>query len=98
MGNNLNYGNNNNNEEDDIYLVLFVPELNLELEWRKTDNKGIVLQKYDKNNNELYINFMIDSECKNKYLRAFDALKVELIFIDDEPINVKCKIDLNNNI
>jgi len=98
MGNNLNYANNNNNEEDDIYLVLFVPELNLELEWRKTDNKGILFQKYDKNNNELYINFMIDSECKDKNLRAFDALKVELTFIDNEPINVKCKIDLNNNI
>ena len=81
-------------EEDDIYLVLFVPEMNLELEWRKADNEEIVLQKYEKNKNYLYIDFMVNSECKNKYLRAFDELSVELNFIDYTPIDVKCRIDL----
>ena len=93
IGNNTNYVMNNN-EEDDIYLVLFVPEMNLELEWRKSDNEEIVYQNYDKNNNELYINYMVNSECKVKYFRAFDKLSVELIYIDYTPIDVKCKIDL----
>ena len=93
IGNNSGYANNNN-EEDDIYLVLFVPEMNLELEWRKADNEEIVLQKYEKNKNYLYIDYMVNSECKNKYLRAFDELSVELHFIDYTPIDVKCKIDL----
>ena len=93
MGNNANYLNNNN-EEEDFNLVLFVPELNLELEWKKPDNEDIVLCKYDKIKNELYIDYMIDKECRNKYLKAFDALQVELISVDSIPIDVKCKIDL----
>jgi exoribonuclease II len=93
--NNSNYVNNNT-EEDDIYLVLLIPELNLELEWRKSDNgKMIMLQQYDKNN-ELYINYMVGGECKSKTLKPFDALTVELIYIDTAPIDVKCKIDLTN--
>ena len=96
---NNNYANqennsNNNNEEDEFYLILFVPDLNLELEWRKSDNEGIVLLKYDKAKNELYIDYMVDKECKNKYLKCFDALKVELISVDSIPIDIKCKIDL----
>ena len=95
MNNYVNIENNtNNNEEDDFYLILFVPELNLELEWRKPDNEEIVLYKYDKAKNELYIDYMIDKECKNKYLRCFDALQVELISVDSIPIDIKCKIDL----
>ena len=68
--------------------------MNLELEWRKSDNKEIVYQNYDKNNNELYINYVVNSECKDKYIRAFDKLSIELIYIDYTPIDVKCKIDL----
>ena len=76
-------------------MILFVPELNLELEWRKSDNEDIVFHKYDKNKNELYIDFKIDdSGLKNKYLRTFDAVQVELISVDSIPIDVKCKIDL----
>ena len=93
MGNNANHLNNNN-EEEDFNLVLFVPELNLELEWKKPDNEDIVCCKYDKIKNELYIDYMIDKECRNKYLKAFDALQVELISVDSIPIDVKCKIDL----
>ena len=94
IGNNTNYPNNNN-EEEDIYLVLFVPELNLELEWRKADNEKVVLIKYDKNKNELHIDYKIDdSGCKNLELRAFDSLQVELNSVDSNPIDVKCKIVL----
>ena len=93
INNNSNYISNNNDEED-LYLVLFVPELNLELEWRKPDNEDIIYIKYDKNKNEICIDYMIDSECKNKDLRAFDALQVELISADTMPIEIKCKIDL----
>ena len=93
IGNNTNYPNNNN-EEEDIYLVLFVPELNLELEWRKADNEKVVLIKYDKNKNE-HIDYKIDdSGCKNLELRAFDSLQVELNSVDSNPIDVKCKIVL----
>ena len=91
--NNSNYLSNNNVEEEDFYLVLFVPELNLELEWRVTDNEEIICSKPDKIKNELYIDYMIDKECKNKYLRTFDALQVELFSVDSIPIDVKCKID-----
>ena len=93
INNNSNYLNNNNNDEEDLYLILFVPELNLELEWRKSDNNDIIYITYDKNKNEICIDYMIDSECKNKDLRAFDALQVELISADTIPIEIKCKID-----
>ena len=93
--NNSNYlSNNNNNEEEEFYLVFFVPELNLELEWRASDNEEIILSQPDKAKNELYINYMIDGECRNKYLRTFDALQVELFSVDSIPFDVKCKIDL----
>ena len=92
---NNNYLLGNDENEDETYLILFVPELNLELEWRKSDNEDIVFHKYDKNKNELYIDFKIDdSGLKNKYLRTFDAVQVELISVDSIPIDVKCKIDL----
>ena len=77
MGNNVN-NQNNNNEEDEQYLVLFVPEINLELEWRKSDNREIVLLKYDKNKNELHIDYMIDnSGCKNLDLKAMLVFRIE---------------------
>ena len=97
-GNNNNFGNTNNNstnEEDECNLMMFVPELNLEIEWKKSDNKEIFLCKYDRDRNEIYINYMIDSECKDRYLRPFDSLQVELNYFDDiPPIDVKCKINL----
>ena len=75
--------------------MMFVPELNLEIEWKKSDNKEIFLCKYDRDKNEIYINYMIDSECKDRYLRPFDSLQVELNYFDDiPPIDVKCKINL----
>ena len=88
-----NTNNNNTNEEEECNLMMFVPELNLEIEWKKSYNEEIILSDYDRAKNELYINYMIDSECKNRYLRTFDALQVELNYIDDVPIDVKCKID-----
>ena len=92
MGMNPNYPNNN--EEDELYLVLFVPEINLELEWRKSDNEEIVLLKYDKNKNELHIDYKIDSSgCKNLDLKPFDSLQVELLTVDSIPMDVKCKIN-----
>ena len=95
LAGNLSLFGNNDENEDEIYLELFIPELNLELEWRKSDNEDIVFYKYDKNKNELYIDYKIDdSGPKNRYLRTFDALKIELIFVDSIPIDVKCKIDL----
>ena len=39
-------------------------------------------------------NYMIDGECRNKYLRTFDALQVELFSVDSIPFDVKCRIDL----
>ena len=98
MGNNPNYlNNNNNNEEEELYLVLFVPEINLELEWRKSDNEEIVLLKYDKNKNELHIDYKIDNlGCKNLDLKPFDSLQVELLTVDSIPMDAKCKINFKS--
>ena len=94
--NSSNFGNassnNTNNDEDECNLVMFVPELNLEIEWKKTDNEEIILCKYDRVKNELYINYMIDKECKNRYLRSFDALEVELNYVESI-VDIKCKIN-----
>ena len=95
-GNNNNIGNTNSNnttnEEDEYSLVMFVPELNFEIEWKMSDNEEIILCKYDRGKNELYVNYMIDKECKNRYLRSFDALQVELNYVDSA-VDIKCKIN-----
>ena len=92
--NNWNNNNNNNNEEDEIKLMLYVPELNLELEWGKKDNKEIVFSQYNKEKNELYLEYKkIEGGTQNKYLKNFDSLEVELFSADSVPIDAECKID-----
>ena len=44
---NWNSNSDNTNEEDEIVVTIFVPELNLELEWRKSDNEGILFFQYE---------------------------------------------------
>ena len=85
---------NNNNEEDEIKLMLYVPELNLELEWRKKDNKEIVFSQYNKEKNELYLEYkQVEGGIQNIYLKNFDSLQVELFSADSVPIDAECKID-----
>ena len=96
MLNNRNYNSNNNEEEDEVYLMLFVPELNLELEWRKSDNEEIVVYQYNQEKNEIYIDYKNGEEgIKNKYLKNFDSLQVDLFSVDSVPIDAKCKIDFS---
>ena len=95
--NNWNTNNmNNNNEEDELNLMLFVPELNMEIEWKKPDNEEIVCLKYTKEKNYLYIDYMEGNLIKNKYLRNFDPVVVEIFAVDSVPIDVKCKIDFSS--
>ena len=92
--NNWNYNSNNSNEEDEIVMTIFVPELNLELEWRKSDNEEIVIFQYNKEKNNIYVDYKIGGEpVQNRYLNNFDSLQVELFSLDSVPIDVKCKID-----
>ena len=100
QGNNyfINWNNNaNNNEEDETTLMFYVPELNLELEWKKSDNKEIVFSKAYKDKNEYYIEYKhIEKGILNKSLRNFDSLQVELFSVDSVPIDARCRIDLTN--
>ena len=105
-GNNNNQGNNflsnwndkfnNTNEEDEIVVTIFVPELNLELEWRKSDNEGILFFQYDRQKNEIYLDYKLGNEgIEHRYLKNFDSLQVELFSLDSVPIDVRCKIDFS---
>ena len=102
LGNNFMNGwsNNSNNaiEEDEVYLMLYVPELNLELEWRKSDNEEILVYKYNMEKNEIYIDYKDGKGgIKNKYLKNFDSLQVELFSVDSVPIDARSKIDFNKS-
>ena len=104
LNNNGNQGNNyftnwnnnsNNNDEDETTLMLYVPELNMELEWKKSDNKEIVFSKAYKDKNEYYIEYKhVENGIQNKSLRNFDSLQVELFSVDSVPIDARCRIDL----
>ena len=94
--NNWNSNNNNTNEEDEIVLTIFVPELNLELEWRKTDNENILFFSYNKEKNDVYIDYKHEENgIQNRYLKNFDSIQVELFSLDSVPIDAKCKIDFS---
>ena len=87
---------NNTNEEDEIVVTIFVPELNLELEWRKSDNEGILFFQYDRQKNEIYLDYKLGNEgIEHRYLKNFDSLQVELFSLDSVPIDAKCKIDFS---
>ena len=101
QGNNfLNWNNNNNgnNEEEETTLMIYVPEINMEVEWRKTDEeKDIVFSQYNKEKNYFYIDYKSkDQGIKNRYLKCFDSLQVELFSVDSIPIDAKCKIDFDS--
>ena len=92
---NWNSNSNNTNEEDEIVVTIFVPELNLELEWRKSDNEDIILFQYDKQKNEIYLDLRGEEGVINRYLKNFDSLEVELFSLDSVPIDVRCRIDFS---
>ena len=93
--NNNSNNSNTNSEEDETTLMLYVPELNLELEWKKSDNKEIVFSKADRDKNEYYIEYKhVENGIQNKSLKNFDSLQVELFSVDSIPIDARCRIDL----
>ena len=94
--NNWNNNANNNNDEDEIVLSIFVPELNMEVEWRKSDNENILFFSYNKEKNDVYIDYKHEeSGIQNRYLKNFDSIQVELFSLDSVPIDAKCKIDFS---
>ena len=73
-----------------------MPELNLELEWRKTDNENILFFSYNKEKNDVYIDYKHEENgIQNRYLKNFDSIQVELFSLDSVPIDAKCKIDFS---
>ena len=94
--NNWNNNANNTNDEDEIVLTIFVPELNMEVEWRKSDNENILFFSYNKEKNDVYIDYKHEeSGIQNRYLKNFDSIQVELFSLDSVPIDAKCKIDFS---
>jgi hypothetical protein len=81
---------------NEIIVALFIPEINLELEWKKEDNENIINIRFEKNDNELIIDYKTENGgIGNKTLKTFDSIKVDLIAQDSIPIDIKCIINLN---
>ena len=79
---------------NEIIVALFIPEINLELEWKKEDNENIINIK--KNENELIIDYKTENGgIGNKTLKTFDSIMVDLISPDAIPIDIKCVFNLN---
>ena len=79
---------------NEITVALFVPEINLELEWKKEDNENIINIK--KNENELIIDYKTENGgIGNKTLKTFDSIMVDLISPEAIPIDIKCVFNLN---
>lgn len=79
---------------DIISVALFIPELNLELEWKREDNANNIIT-INKNDSEISIDYKTeDNKVGNKIIRTFDAIDVKLSFVDSIPIDVKCTFEL----
>ena len=78
-----------------VDLILFIPEIDLEIVWKKENNREILLYQYNQMKNEIYIDYLVDGNGpKSMYLKLFDSIKVKLIYVDSIPIDIKCIIDL----
>ena len=81
---------------NEIIVALFVPEINLELEWKKEDNENIINIRFEKNENELIIDYKTENGgIGNKTLKTFDSIMVDLISPEAIPIDIKCVFNLN---
>ena len=79
---------------NEIVVALFVPQLNLELEWKKEDNDNILSIRFEKNENELSLDYKTAKGLGNKTIKTFDSVMLNLSFIDSIPIDVKCSFEL----
>ena len=88
--------NNNNSSNNDIVVNLLITEMNLEADWKKEFNENVINCRLDKDNNELIIDYKSnDGTVKNKSIKTFDSLLVDISIFDNITIDVKCVFDLN---
>ena len=88
--------NNNNSSNNDIVVNLLINEMNLEADWKKEYNENVINCRLDKDNNELIIDYKTnDGSVKNKSIKTFDSLLVDISIFDSLTIDVKCVFDLN---
>ena len=84
----------NLSDSNDLVVTLFVPELNMELEWKKEYNSNVIAVRFDKGDNELNIDYKVGDTVENKTIRTFDAVDVIVSCMDSIPIDVKCVLKL----
>ena len=79
---------------NEIVVSLFIPTLNLELEWKKEDNDNILNIRFEKNDNEISLDYKTENGVGNKTIKTFDSVDLTLSFVDSIPIDVKCAFEL----
>ena len=88
--------NINNSSNSEIVVSLLINEMNLEADWKKEFNENVINCRLDKDNNELIIDYKSnDGTVKNKSIKTFDSLLVDISIFDNITIDVKCVFDLN---
>lgn len=86
-GNKRNNGGNNN----EIVVNLLIKEINLEIEWRKEDNKNVIDARVEENESLIDIDYKTsENKLANKTLKTFDEVKIKLDYIDSIMPDLKC--------
>ena len=66
----------------------------MELEWKKEDNDNILNIRFEKNENELSLDYKTEKGVGNKTIKTFDSVMLNLSFVDSIPIDIKCSFEL----